>query len=163
MKQGYLFSLLFLLHLQQVFAPVPRCSPLIIINKVPESMSLTSDMNPYFPVAECEYGGPMQAILAGDFNSVFILDEPGKIPLHNLYELVWIVKKGWPRLQRILAGEEEFKFSPEILLEGYRGDQKTPRLQQLGHGTSRDKTKIDQTFSQSVQELLDLERRRRRK
>eukprot|EP00090_Calanus_glacialis_P030044 TRINITY_DN48292_c0_g1_i1.p1 TRINITY_DN48292_c0_g1~~TRINITY_DN48292_c0_g1_i1.p1 ORF type:complete len:163 (+),score=46.38 TRINITY_DN48292_c0_g1_i1:1-489(+) len=156
-------SLLFLLHLHQVFAPVPRCSPLFIINKVPESMSLTSDMNPYFPVAECEYGGPIQAILAGDFNSVFILDQPEKIPLHNLYELTWIVKKGWPRLQRILAGEEEFKFSPEILLEGYKGDQKTPRLEHLGQSTSRDKTKIDESFSASIQELLALEKRRRRK
>ena len=73
MRQLSQLSLFILFHLQQLFAPVPRCSPLFIINKVLESMSLTSDMNPYFPVAECEYGGPMQAILAGDFNSVFIL------------------------------------------------------------------------------------------
>ena len=112
MRQLSQLSLFILFHLQQLFAPVPRCSPLFIINKVLESMSLTSDMNPYFPVAECEYGGPIQAILPGDFNSVFILDEPDKILLHNLYELTWIVKKGWLRLQRIRGlqgGSEDTK------------------------------------------------------
>ena len=58
-------------------APVPRCGPLIIINKVnlpndkvlrnrlfqvPESLSLISDLNPFFPVPPCEYGGPLQAL-----------------------------------------------------------------------------------------------------
>ena len=32
------------------YAPVPRCSPFIIINKIPESTSLGADFNPYFPV-----------------------------------------------------------------------------------------------------------------
>ena len=68
MRQLSQLSLFILFHLQQLFAPVPRCFPLFIINKVLESMSLTSDMNPYFPVAECEYGGPMQAILAEEKN-----------------------------------------------------------------------------------------------
>ena len=42
------FILIFLF--QVAYAPVPRCSPFIIINKIPESTSLGADFNPYFPV-----------------------------------------------------------------------------------------------------------------
>ena len=119
-------------------------------------------MNPFFPVPECEYGGPVQAILAGDFNAVFLLNEPDLIPLHNLYELVWIVKKGWPRLQRILAGEEKFKFSLDKLLEGYKGNENPQTDIQLGQGTQRDESKIRNSFEQSIQELIDLKRKKKK-
>ena len=43
-------SLLLLALLSGCYAPVPRCSPFIIINKIPESTSFGADFNPYFPV-----------------------------------------------------------------------------------------------------------------
>ena len=98
-----------------------------------------------------------------DFNAVFLLDEPKLIPVHNLYELTWIVKKGLPRLQRILSGNETLKFSPEILLEGYRGDQSVPRTEHLGLGTYRDESKLRDYAVENIRNLLTLERRRRRK
>ena len=91
-------ALLLSVLLGSSYAPVPRCSPFIIINKIPESTSLGADFNPYFPVpgdpfillfyghsivgfSECEYGGPLQAMLAGDFKAVSLLaDGPWKIP-----------------------------------------------------------------------------------
>ena len=36
------------------YAPVPRCSPFIIINKIPESSNFGNDFNPYFPVPGSE-------------------------------------------------------------------------------------------------------------
>ena len=54
-----------------------------------------------------------------NFRSVFILAEPAKIPLHNLYEFVWLLKTGIPRMLRILAGNEAFIADPKILKEGY--------------------------------------------
>ena len=152
-----------LLLLRPVVAPVPRCSPFIIINKVPESMSLTSDMNPYFPVPPCEYGGPLQALLAGDYESVFILAHPERVPLHNLYELAWIVKTGYARLERMLAGEEEFVFDSDIITEGYSHNTEQTRTEQLGHGTHRDTGAIDFRYRESIQKLLAQERRRRKK
>ena len=50
---------------------------------------------------------------------MFILAEPAKIPLHNLYEFVWLLKTGIPRMLRILAGNEAFIADPKILKEGY--------------------------------------------
>ena len=98
-------SVLICLQVKTVLAPVPRCSPFIIINKVPESNSFSSDFNPYFPVPECEYGGPLQALLAGDFAAVSLLADGGwKIPRHNAYELLWLFTKGPERLRRIIAG-----------------------------------------------------------
>ena len=92
--------------LDMAFAPVPRCSPFIgPINKLVESNSLTADFNPYFPVPPCEHGGPLQAVLAGDFESVFLLARPEKIPRHNIYEGKWLHTEGPRRLARILAGE----------------------------------------------------------
>ena len=99
------WSLFICLQVKTVFAPVPRCSPFIIINKIPESNSLSADFNPYFPVPECEYGGPLQALMAGDFAAVSLLADGGwKIPRHNTYELVHLFTKGPARLRRILAG-----------------------------------------------------------
>lgn len=86
-------------------APVPRCSPLIIINKVPDSTNLLSDLSPYFPVPPCEYGGPLAALRAGDYEVGGFLESPlpqavlgpreGNIPLfpggqlarHNILEV----------------------------------------------------------------------------
>ena len=61
-------------------APVPRCSPLIIINKVPDSTNLLSDLSPYFPVPPCEYGGPLAALRAGDYEVGRLLDQ-AEVPL----------------------------------------------------------------------------------
>ena len=58
------------------------------------------------------------------FRSVFLLAEPLKIPLHNLYEFVWLLKTGIPRMLRILAGNEAFVADSQILKEGY--DHSTP-------------------------------------
>ena len=43
-------ALLLSVLLGSSYAPVPRCSPFIIINKIPESTSLGADFNPYFRV-----------------------------------------------------------------------------------------------------------------
>ena len=45
-----LFSSILLFLIQTSYAPVPRCSPFIIINKIPESSNFMNDFNPYFPV-----------------------------------------------------------------------------------------------------------------
>ena len=81
MARGFVWrrlSILYLLNIErikfQVFlhlpspapAPVPRCSPFIIINKLAEFNNLMSDSNPYFPVPPCEYGGPLEALARGD-------------------------------------------------------------------------------------------------
>ena len=47
------FCLVLALYVQPTPAPVPRCSPLIIINKLAESSNILSDSNPYFPVPPC--------------------------------------------------------------------------------------------------------------
>ena len=117
-------------------------------------LSFRSDSNSYFPVGPCEYGGPLQALMAGDANAgtcsgftswsriwiiphpVFLLDEPEKIPRHNLYELVWFLKTGatrsptlsppsssWllsTRMKRMMLGLEPFVYDFGILTEGYQ-------------------------------------------
>lgn len=45
-----------------------------------------------------EYGGWRQAVDAGDYRSVFVLAEPLKIPRHNFYEFIWLLKTGAPRV-----------------------------------------------------------------
>ena len=101
-------------------APVPRCSPFFIINKLAEFNNLMSDSNPYFPMPPCEYGNTMNALRAGDFRSVFVLAEPAKIPLHNFYELVWFLKTGFPRFMRMVTGKEKFFTDQKILRERYK-------------------------------------------
>ena len=39
----------------------------------------------------------MEALEAGDPESVFVLAQPLKIPRHNFYEFVWLLKTGLPR------------------------------------------------------------------
>eukprot|EP00088_Acartia_fossae_P005459 TRINITY_DN12433_c0_g1_i1.p1 TRINITY_DN12433_c0_g1~~TRINITY_DN12433_c0_g1_i1.p1 ORF type:complete len:191 (-),score=22.64 TRINITY_DN12433_c0_g1_i1:142-714(-) len=132
--QGIL-GLIFLIH--GVPAPVPRCSPFIIINKVVEWQNWSSDMNPYFPVPPCEYGGPLQAILAGDLNAVFLLDEPELIPRHNIYEFLWFLRTGYNRLMRMLKKKEPFEYDFNILREGYDHHSERARTTQFGQGTYR--------------------------
>lgn len=124
-------------------APVPRCSPWIIINKLVEWTSLWSDSNSYFPIGPCEYGGPLQALMAGDANAVFLLDEPEKIPRHNIYELVWFLKTGMTRMKRMMLGLEPFVYDFGILTEGYQHYTPRVRTTQLGHGTKRRPEFID--------------------
>ena len=45
-----------------------------------------------------EYGGWREALDAEDYRSVFVLAEPAKIPRHNFYEFVWLLKTGGPRV-----------------------------------------------------------------
>ena len=123
------FLLLLVLLVKQVPAPVPRCSPWIIINKLVEWNSLWSDSNAYFPVGPCEYGGPIGALLAGDTDAVFLLNQPEKIPRHNLYEFVWFLKTGLLRGIRMMLGLEPFEADINILLEGYQ--HYTPWVQVL--------------------------------
>ena len=111
---------LLLVSVPRVPAPVPRCSPFIIINKVVEWNSIFSDSNPYFPVPPCEYGGPLQALAAGDWDAVFVLARPQNVPRHNFYELIWFLKTGLPRIWRVLAGKEPFVKDINILKEGYQ-------------------------------------------
>ena len=41
-------------------------------------------------------------------------------PRHNIYELVWFLKTGFPRMLRMFLGLEQFEFDLGILLEGYQ-------------------------------------------
>ena len=115
----FLFQVLFCFP-QPTPAPVPRCSPFLFINKWAEFNSFWSDSNPYFPLPPCEYGGPLQALAAGDIKAVSVLASPLKIPRHNFYELVWFLKTGFPRLVRMITGKEKLITDPRILREGYK-------------------------------------------
>ena len=39
----------------------------------------------------------MEALDAGDYKSIFVLAQPQKIPRHNFYEFIWLLKTGLPR------------------------------------------------------------------
>lgn len=142
-----LAAVILVIFVQPTPAPVPRCSPWLIINKLVESNSWTSDSNPYFPVPPCEYGGPKEALNAGDHKAVFVLAEPEKIPRHNFYEFVWFLKTGLPRALRMMAGGENFIFDKGILKEGYK-KHSTPyvRTHPLGRPTIRNPTIIDDKY-----------------
>jgi hypothetical protein len=45
-----------------------------------------------------EYGGWREALDAGNYRSVFVFAEPAKIPRHNFYEFIWLLKTGAPRV-----------------------------------------------------------------
>ena len=51
----------------------------------------------FFLFFKGEYGGWMEALDAGDYTSVFVLAQPAKIPRHNFYEFIWLLKTGLPR------------------------------------------------------------------
>ena len=101
-------------------APVPRCSPLYLINKVVEATNWASDSNPYFPVPPCEYGGPLAALRAGDLDSVFVSYRKANVPRHNIYEFFWFWKTGLPRLWRMITGRQQFYVDKNILAEKYQ-------------------------------------------
>lgn len=124
-------------------APVPPCSPWIIINKLVEWNSFTSDSNAQFPVGQCKYSGPIEALLEGDTDAVFLLNAPEKIPRHNIYELVWFLKTGFTRMKRMMLGLEPFVYDFGILFEGYKHYTPRTRDTQLGHGTKRRPELID--------------------
>lgn len=44
-----------------------------------------------------EYGNPINALKAKDYEFVFVLAHPERVPLHNLYEALWFIKTGFPR------------------------------------------------------------------
>jgi len=124
-------------------APVPRCSPFLFINKWAEFNSFWSDSNPYFPLPPCEYGGPLEALAQGDIKAVSVLASPLKIPRHNFYEFVWLLKTGLPRLARMITGQEKLITDPKILREGYRQAAPYVRTTQLGQNTRRRPEIID--------------------
>jgi len=124
-------------------APVPRCSPFIIINKLAEFNNFWSDSNPYFPLPPCEYGSWQNAIAKGDLESVFVLAQPLKIPLHNFYEFIWFLKTGLPRLTRMVLGKEKLITDDKILREGYQQAGSYVRTRQLGQNTLRRPEIID--------------------
>ena len=49
-----------------------------------------------------EYGNPINALKAKDYESVFVLAHPERVPLHNLYEALWFFKTGFPRYIKML-------------------------------------------------------------
>lgn len=113
---------------------MPPCSPLIIINKLIESNSFTSDLHPYYPVPPCPYEGPLEALEAGDVDLVV---GPQNIPRHLLYELSWLLATGLPRKLGLLTGREKLLVQPRILSEGYSHHTRTARTRQLGHNSRR--------------------------
>lgn len=142
-KHIFFTASVFLLLPHPTPAPVPRCSPFIIINKLAEFNNLMSDSNPYFPMPPCEYGSWQNALAKGDFRSVFVLAEPQKIPLHNFYEFIWFLKTGFPRFLRFLTGKQKFITDDKILREGYQHHTPYVRTRQLGENTLRRPEIID--------------------
>ena len=53
-----------------------------------------------------EYGGWVEALQHGDYQATFVFAEPHKIPLHNFYEFVWLLKTGAPRM--VISIKETF-------------------------------------------------------
>jgi len=150
-------TLILILLVRPAPAPVPRCSPFIFINKLAEWTNVWSDSNPYFPVPPCEYGGPLEALSRGDFQSVFVTAQPLKISLHNFYEFIWLLKTGIPRMLRILAGNEPFIHDSRILNEGYQHFSSDTRTTQIGHNTPRRPEIIDnfKTYKSIVTNKID--------
>jgi len=111
-------------------------------------VSLISDLNPFFPVPPCEYGGPLQALRAGDYESVFgglpgqvdhlPLFPKGQLARHNLLEGIHVLNKVAPRVARWLRGEGDIMVNWDILTEGYSHHTPEPRTIQFGHDTHRD-------------------------
>eukprot|EP00090_Calanus_glacialis_P046481 TRINITY_DN9155_c0_g1_i1.p1 TRINITY_DN9155_c0_g1~~TRINITY_DN9155_c0_g1_i1.p1 ORF type:complete len:168 (-),score=24.31 TRINITY_DN9155_c0_g1_i1:477-980(-) len=114
-------------------APMPPCSPFILMNKMIESSNLLSDIHPYYPIPPCPHGGPLQALSKGDINSVFIKD----VPRHLWYELSWLLAVGLPRKWEAITGKYPVKVNMDILTEGYKHKTREPRTEQFGHSSSR--------------------------
>lgn len=124
-------------------APVPRCSPLYLINKVVEFTNIFSDSNPYFPVPPCEYGGPVGALAAGDLDAVFVSYRKANVPRHNIYEFFWFWKTGLPRIIRMIKGQQQFYADKNILFEKYSHYTPYTRTRHLGFNTHRQREIID--------------------
>ena len=60
------------------------------------------------------HSGQVGALQAGDTRAVFLLQEPDKIPRHNIYELVWFLKTGLTRMGRMMLGLEPFQAGQNI-------------------------------------------------
>jgi len=114
-------------------APMPPCSPFILMNKLIESSNLMSDIHPYYPIPPCPHGGPLEALAKGDTESVFIKGVPG----HLWYELSWLLAIGLPRKLKALQGEYPVKINTDILTEGYQHHTRHPRTRQFGHSSFR--------------------------
>merc|ERR1739838_255943 len=91
----------------------------------------------------CEYGGWKKATDAGDYRAVFVLAEPLKIPQHNFYEFIWLLKTGGPRVFRMLTGQEPFVHDDNILREGYKHYTPYVRTNQIGTYKHRNPKLID--------------------
>jgi len=128
-----IFSLVLTITLPSCLAPMPPCSPFILMNKVVESTSLLSDIHPYYPIPPCPYSGPLEALSKGDYDSVVIKD----IPRHLWYELSWLLAVGLPRKWRALTGSYPVQVDTSILGEGYKHSTTHPRTRQLGHWSTR--------------------------
>ena len=124
MKTELLVVFLSSCHISWVTAPFPPCSPLIFINKLVESNSLTSDLHPYYPVPPCQYrGGTLEALSRHDLDSVFIQD----LPRHIAWELAWAAGTGVPRLVSALRGQFSVKVDGDILAELTNGARSVSR------------------------------------
>merc|ERR1712106_174700 len=142
-QSKYIICMVLLLLPSPTPAPTPPCSPFILLNKIVESNNLSPDANPYYPVPPCEYGGPLEAISAGDLRSVFFLADPKKAFRHVKYEQVFILNTGLPRLMDVLLGKKELIVDENIRNEGYQHYTKYPRTTQFGRGTRRRPEIID--------------------
>lgn len=124
--------------MRPVVAPLPPCTPFLMVNKLVESNNWSSDMNPYYPVKPCPYKDPSKAPLNMRFA---IFSGPGKLFEHVATELGWLITKGIPRAIRMMTGQEEFKVDRRILREGHqRHYTNTPRTQQFGRKSSKSRS-----------------------
>jgi len=146
-----------LVHLTPCLAPMPPCSPFILMNKMIESTNLLSDIHPYYPIPPCPHGGPLQALSKGDMDSVFIKD----VPRHLWYELSWLLAVGLPRQWEAITGRYPVRMNMDILTEGYQHKTREPRTEQFGHSSRRNpklfhqKRAFDQLVSQNFQRAAE--------
>ena len=81
---------------------------------------------------------------------------------HNAYEGLWLFTKGPQKIANYITGKEKFEFDPSILFEGYSHDRGTKRL---GSNEHRDTTAIDndELFKKGIHDLINYEKKKRRK
>uniref|UniRef100_A0A0K2TS82 Uncharacterized protein n=1 Tax=Lepeophtheirus salmonis TaxID=72036 RepID=A0A0K2TS82_LEPSM len=104
-----------IVHVPQVTAPFPPCSPLYRLNKLIEGNNWSSDMNRFYPVKPCPYKNPSRAPgrlrTFSAHTASFLLD-------HILSETNWFLRKGIPRGIKMLTGQEKFLINHNIIDEG---------------------------------------------
>jgi hypothetical protein len=83
-----------------VVAPIPRCSPLIFINKIVEASSNAwlLDGLPGHPQAPCPYTNASEAPFEDRSVAYFFLSRPERIPNEVAAETNFWLTKGLPRL-----------------------------------------------------------------